>query len=374
IGQALENILHLLFEQLVTGCVGRRQRSVVFDKVTQVAIVLFTNGGLKADRLLADLDDLADFVRANLHLFSDLFRRGFASKVLEQTATDTDQPVDRLHHMNRDTNRARLVGDRASDSLANPPGCICTKLVALRVVEFLDSTNQADISLLDQVQQAHTTANILFCNTYHQAQVCLSQAALCFITVIDVTAIWSSLRKLGLAAFHALRQTYFFLGRKQRDAANLTEIHPHGIIQAAFKVSNHDSEAIVQIIPLRINHDFCLIFRTRLPVCWWLFCWIQGVHRLLVLQFRKQVKRLLLIDRSGKTTASGSLSLMTYRIDFKNDFRTTHYRLIIRLNAERLSQGFRVYNTFNLYLINHFSFPIHHFGIPPSENRPRMKN
>src|SRR5207237_10466198 len=167
IGQALENILHLLFEQLVTGCVGRRQRSVVFDKVTQVAIVLFTNGGLKADRFLADLDDLADFFRANLHLLSDLFGRGFASKVLEQTATDTDQPVDRLHHVNRDTNRARLVGDRASDSLANPPGCICTKLVALRVVEFLDSTNQADIYLLDQVQQAHTTANILFCHTYH---------------------------------------------------------------------------------------------------------------------------------------------------------------------------------------------------------------
>src|SRR5437667_2023593 len=209
IGQAIENIFHLLFEQLVAGCVGRRQRSVVFDKVTQVAIVLFTNGGLKADRLLADLDDLADFVRANLHLFSDLFGRGFASKVLEQTATDADQTVDRLHHVNRDTNRARLVGDRASDRLANPPGCICTKLVALRVVEFLDSTNQTDISLLDQIQQAHTTANILFCNTYHQAQVCLSQAALCFITVIDVTAIWSSLRKLGLAAFHALRQTYF---------------------------------------------------------------------------------------------------------------------------------------------------------------------
>src|SRR5438874_2370634 len=162
---------------------------MVLNKVAQVTIIFLANGSLQAHRLLADLDNLAYLLRANLHLLGNLFRRGFTPQVLQQATTNTDQAVDRLHHMYRDTNRARLVSDSASDSLANPPGRIRTKLVPFGVVEFLDSTDQADISLLDQVQQAHTAANILFRDTDNQAQICLSQTALSFLAIIDDAAI-----------------------------------------------------------------------------------------------------------------------------------------------------------------------------------------
>src|SRR2546423_13893223 len=65
LGQAIEDILHLLFEQLMAGRVGGSEGSVVLDKGAQGAIVPFTDGSLQANRLLADLDDLAYFFRAN---------------------------------------------------------------------------------------------------------------------------------------------------------------------------------------------------------------------------------------------------------------------------------------------------------------------
>ena len=114
---------------------------MVLNKVAQVTIIFLPHGSLQAHRLLADLDNLAHLLRANLHLLGNLFGRGFTPQVLKQATTNTDQAVDCLHHVYGDTNRSRLVRDSASNSLANPPGGICTKLVPLGVVEFLDSTN-----------------------------------------------------------------------------------------------------------------------------------------------------------------------------------------------------------------------------------------
>src|SRR3546814_9467585 len=49
---------------------------------------------------------------------SDLFLgRGLAALLVEELAAGADQLVDRLDHMDRDADRARLIGDRARDRL-----------------------------------------------------------------------------------------------------------------------------------------------------------------------------------------------------------------------------------------------------------------
>src|SRR5258708_2660793 len=110
-----------------------------------MAILFLADGRLQAHRLLADFDDFTHLLSSDLHLCGNLFGRRFTPKVLQQTAADTNQAVNRLDHMHRNTNSAGLVSDGASDSLTNPPSGVCAKLVALGVVEFFDSTNQADI-------------------------------------------------------------------------------------------------------------------------------------------------------------------------------------------------------------------------------------
>ena len=62
--------------------------------------------------------------------------------------------------MNGDANRARLIGHGAGDGLTNPPGCVRGELVALGVIEFLDRSDKAEVSLLDQVQEQHAAPGI----------------------------------------------------------------------------------------------------------------------------------------------------------------------------------------------------------------------
>src|SRR5215471_4183955 len=163
--QAIEHILHLLFEQLMAGGIRRRQGSVILDEITKVTIILLADWRFQAHRFLADLDDLPHFLSSNIHLLSNLFGRWFAPKILQQAAADTNQAVDCLHHVHRDTNRASLIRDSAGNGLADPPGSVRTELVALGIIELLYCSDQANVALLDQIQQAHATANILFCYT-----------------------------------------------------------------------------------------------------------------------------------------------------------------------------------------------------------------
>src|SRR5258708_29328104 len=71
--------------------------------------------------------------------------------------------------MHRKANRPHLVGKSARNSLTNPPGRICDKSVAPARIKFIGGTYEANVSFLNQVQQARTQDTILIRNTHYQA-------------------------------------------------------------------------------------------------------------------------------------------------------------------------------------------------------------
>ena len=73
--------------------------------------------------------------------------------------------------MDRDPDRAGLVGDGPGHRLADPPVGIRRELEAALVVELLDRPDQADVALLDQVEQAHPAADVLLGDRDDEAQV-----------------------------------------------------------------------------------------------------------------------------------------------------------------------------------------------------------
>ena len=216
-GERVEHALHLLLEELCARGIGWRLGREVRDEVTEVAVLLLADRRLEADRLLADFHDLAhllgadrlrtdrlslvDFLLGRLarraagldrllvqlvaqlahdlvaaHAARDLLHRRLAAQLLEQGAADADEAVDRLHHVDRDADRARLVGDGARDRLADPPRGVGAELEALRVLELLDRPDEADVPLLDQVEEAHAAPDVLLGDAHHEAQVGLGQA------------------------------------------------------------------------------------------------------------------------------------------------------------------------------------------------------
>src|SRR4051794_18321493 len=62
-GQRVEHRLDLLLEELVRCGLGGSEGTAVLDEVTEVRVLFLTDRGLERDRLLRDLDDLADLLR-----------------------------------------------------------------------------------------------------------------------------------------------------------------------------------------------------------------------------------------------------------------------------------------------------------------------
>src|SRR6266851_3023529 len=184
-GEALEHALDLLLEELVRRGVGRREGLVVGDEVPEVRVLFLADRRLERDRLLRDLHDLADLVGGDEHPLGDLLRGRLATELLEEAARHADELVDRVDHVDRDADRPRLVRDRAGDRLADPPRRVRRELVALAVVELLDGADEADVPLLDEVQEAHAAADVLLRDRHDEPEVRLREVVPRVVALLD---------------------------------------------------------------------------------------------------------------------------------------------------------------------------------------------
>ena len=108
----------------------------------------------------------------------DLFARRLAAQFLHQLTRGADQLVDRLDHVHRNTDGARLVGNRARDRLANPPRRIGGELVPATVFELVHRLHQADVAFLNQVEELQSAVRVLLRDGDHQSKVGFNQLPL----------------------------------------------------------------------------------------------------------------------------------------------------------------------------------------------------
>jgi len=75
---------------------------------------------------------------------------------------DAQEFVNLVSHMHRHANGAPLIGNRAGDCLADPPGGIGAEFVPALIFKFFGGADQADIAFLDKIQKGHAAAHVLF--------------------------------------------------------------------------------------------------------------------------------------------------------------------------------------------------------------------
>ena len=117
-------------------------------------------------------------VRGQLHGLGELLDGRIAAELLRQRAIRAVQPLDHVHDVHGEADRAALVGDGARHGLADPPGGVGRELEALGVVELLDRADEAEVALLDEVEQRQAGRCIDLRDRDHEAEVALDQAAL----------------------------------------------------------------------------------------------------------------------------------------------------------------------------------------------------
>src|SRR6516225_11422682 len=98
--ERLQHRGHLLVEAQVHGCLGWRDYSLVFDEVTQVRVLFFTDGSLEGYGCLSNLTRLAHFFDSHVQPLGQLLRSGLATKLLHKLPSASGKPIDDLDHVN----------------------------------------------------------------------------------------------------------------------------------------------------------------------------------------------------------------------------------------------------------------------------------
>src|SRR5438034_822502 len=178
LAQGLQHLVHLVLEHRERGRLGRRDHAGVLDEISEVRIVVLADGTIQRDRLLRRLEHALDLVHRQLELLGDLLGRGLPSQFLHQPPRRAHDLVDRLDHVHRHADRARLVGDGARDGLTDPPRGVGRELVALPVVELVDRAHQTGIAFLDQVEEFQAAVGVALGDRDHETHVRLDHLAL----------------------------------------------------------------------------------------------------------------------------------------------------------------------------------------------------
>ncbi len=213
----------------------------VLDEVPKLG-VLVADGLVDRHRLGEDAERLPDLVRRHLGGAGDLVDGRLPPEGLHQLGLHLADPVQRLHHVDRDADGAGLVGDGASDRLADPPGCVGRELEAPAVVELLDRPHETEVALLDEVEQGQARRRVLLGDGHDEAQVRLDEPPLGGPAGVDLLLVVLTLlrRQLALGLGHVR------LGRiarldglgkldlvdvgQERVLADLPEVLPHKVL------------------------------------------------------------------------------------------------------------------------------------------------
>src|SRR3954449_4167977 len=198
--QRMEGLLDVLPAEAELRRVERALGRLVLDEVAEARVLFLADRLLEADRELRHPEDLAYLLRRHLELLGDLLGVRLAAEALDELALDVHDLVQLLDHVHGDADRARLVGDRAGDRLANPPRRVRRELVALPVVELLDGADEAERALLDQVEEAEAAAEVPLRDRDDQTEIRLRHLRL----------------RDHVAALDALREGDLLVGREER--------------------------------------------------------------------------------------------------------------------------------------------------------------
>ncbi|MNZ62097.1 hypothetical protein D3C78_802110 [compost metagenome] len=188
-------------------------RMIVGQGIQQGLVGVRTEGDVHRGHPLVQAQHALDLGNRLFQQRGDFIGGGFVIELLRQLTGGTQIDVEFLDHMNRQTDGARLVHDRPFDGLANPPGGVGGEAETALGIELLDRADQAEVALLDQVEQGQAAIDVTPRDLHHQTQVALDHA----------------LAPSRFAATGHAREMHFLFRAEQRRETDFVEVELGGI-------------------------------------------------------------------------------------------------------------------------------------------------
>jgi hypothetical protein len=232
-GEGLEQRGGLFLEAALDDAVGGREHFLILDEIAQTGIV-FADGSIERKRLTGDLEDLLHLLGLQAELAADFLGLGRAAHLLLEFARGASDLVERLDHVDGQADGAGLIGDGASNGLANPPGGVGGEFVAAAPIEFIDGAHEADVALLNQVEQVESSLGIFLGDGNHQAEVGLREFLfrLQSLSFAQFDASEGAM-ELGRGGTGALLELLVFLATEAEFAARFGGVLTLGLANAA---------------------------------------------------------------------------------------------------------------------------------------------
>ena len=173
-----QEAVDLLGQQRRGGHLEGRLGRTVLDDVAQLGVAVLAQGLGQRQRLGREAQRLGDLVLGHLHLGRELGQRGRTPELQLQAGPGLLQARQGVAGVHRQADGAAGVGDAAGDGLTDPPRGVGRELEALAPVELLDGVHQAEVALLDEVEQRQARGLVLLGDRHHQPEVGLDEGAL----------------------------------------------------------------------------------------------------------------------------------------------------------------------------------------------------
>src|SRR4051812_5890204 len=207
IGEVLQRLAQRLLGEDLGGALVGRLGPLIGDELAELGLLLVADRLLEGDRRLRGSLDRVDLVGLDAGHVGDLLRSGLAAQLRDELALGAADLVELLDDVDRDADRARLVGERARDRLADPPGRVGRELEALAVVELLGRADEAERALLDEVEEGQALVAVILGDRDDQAEIGLHHLLL----------------RVEVAALDAAREVDLLLRREQAHLADVLE-------------------------------------------------------------------------------------------------------------------------------------------------------
>ena len=150
----------------------------VSSRRSTVDALAVADGVVERERVLGQLQQLADARDRVAGGGGDLLVGGLAVQLLGEFAAGALHAAHLVGDVHGESDRASLVDERAHHGLPDPPRCVRREPVAHRPVELLDGADQAEVALLDQVEERHLRLRVVPRDRHHEAEVRLDQLLL----------------------------------------------------------------------------------------------------------------------------------------------------------------------------------------------------
>ena len=147
------------------------KRIVAGDEISQDGVLRLAHRGVEAGRRAGCGPHFVYLLQRERRLLGDLVERRLPPELGPERSL---RPVHLLHPLDdvhRHADRPRFVGQRPRDCLADPPRGVGGELEAAPPVELLDSADQAERSLLDQVEEGQPLVAVVLRDRDDESQV-----------------------------------------------------------------------------------------------------------------------------------------------------------------------------------------------------------